>query len=462
MFKKEIYQQRRKSLRATMNGGLAVIVGNSEVGMNYSGNTYHFRQNSSFVYFFGWQKPGYVGVIDLDEGTDTLYGDDFTIDDIIWMGPQPSVKEQAGAVGAHSAGLDELPKAIGQAIAKGRKVHYLPQYRADNLLLLERLTGIPGGEINAGASVELIKAVVALREIKTEEEIAEIDKACNTGYKMHTTAMKMCRPGILEREIAGAIEGIALMEGNGISFPSIVSMNVEVLHNHYHGNVLKEGRMMIVDAGAETAECYASDFTRTMPVNGKFSQRQKEIYNIVLAANEKATAMARPGLAYREAHLAASTVIADGLKSLGILKGDTAEIVAAGAHALFMPHGLGHQMGLDVHDMEDLGETFVGYDDAVQRSTQFGFKSLRMGKTLRQGHVLTVEPGIYFIPDLVAKWKHEKINTAFLDFGKIEQYLDFGGVRIEDDILITADGCRRLGSARVPVTAEQVEAEMLK
>lgn len=458
MFPKEVYIERRARLRAKIHSGIAVFLGNQEMPMNYRSNTYRFRQDSTFLYFFGISLPGMAAIVDFEQGTDAVYGNDVDIEDIIWMGPQPSIREQAAEVGVVSSyPLNELQIKVNLAIKKGRKVHFLPPYRHENMMILGDLLGITHSNLSKYVSVELIKAVVSLRSIKDAYEIAEIDRACDIGYQVHVAAMKMCKPGVYEREIAGAIEGIALSGGGGVSFPVILSQHGEILHNHNHSNLLEKGRLMIVDAGAETAMGYASDFTRVTPVGGRFTSKQKDIYNIVLAANNLATSLAKPGIKYQEVHLAVAKLIATSLKDLGIMMGDVDEAVQNGAHALFFPHGLGHMMGLDVHDMEDYGENYVGYDDETSRIDQFGTAYLRLGRRLEPGFVITNEPGLYFIPALIRKWKDEKINEAYINFSKVEDYLDFGGIRIEDDLLITEKGCRLLGKKRVPVTVEQVE-----
>ena len=458
MFEKEIYTERRKKLKNQLTNGIILILGNQDSPMNYTDNTFHFRQDSSFLYFFGLDYQNLAGVIDTESGEELIFGDDVDIDDIIWMGPQKSLKEKASQAGINRTfPFKQLNNVVTEAISKGRKIHFLPPYRAGNKLLLQQLLGIHAGRLANYASAELIKAVIALRSVKEPCEIEEIKKACATGYEMHVTAMKMAHPGVWEQTVAGKIEGISISGGGMPSFPVILSQNGETLHNHHHNNYLQEGKLMLVDAGAESAMHYASDFTRTSPVGGKFSRKQREIYEIVLQANNKTRELTKAGVTYLSVHLAIAEVIASGLKSLGLMKGDVREAVKNGAHALFMPHGLGHMMGLDVHDMEDLGQINVGYDDQVRPVDQFGTSSLRLGKKLDPGYVLTNEPGIYFIPALIEKWKHEKINTDFINFAKLESYLDFGGIRIEDDLLVTADGCELLGK-RIPVTPEEVEA----
>jgi len=460
MFETKTYVNRRKKLRESLNDGIALIMGNVDVPMNYPANTYHFRQDSNFLYFFGIDHQGMAGIMDIDNNVDYLFGDDVSIDDIIWMGPQPLLKDKAARVGVpNSMPFGELAEFLKNALDKGRKIHFLPPYRAENKILMEKLLGIPVDKLKAEASVELIKAVVALREIKEPEEIAEIEKAIETGYKMHTTAMKMAKPGVYEREIAGVVEGIALAGGGTLSFPIILSKHGETLHNHYHGNKLEAGDLLLVDTGCETPMRYASDHTRTIPVGGKFSQRQKEIYEIVLEANVKAIEAIKPGVTFKSIHMLAINIIGEGLKKLGLMKGNIPQAAEQAATALFMPHGLGHQMGMDVHDMEDLGENFVGYDDEVQRSDLFGTAYLRMGKRLKPGLVLTVEPGIYFVPALIEKWEKEGKFTDFINYDKVKEYIGFGGIRIEDDVLVTDNGYKVLGKP-IPKTVAEIEAIM--
>lgn len=461
MFKAEIYQQRRAALRNQMHDGLILILGNQEAPANYPDNTYKFRQDSSFLYFFGLNHPGFAGVIDVESGEEILYGNDVDMDDIIWMGPQRTVKEQAAQVGVNkSFPFTKLSEKIHQAVSSKRKIHFLPPYRYDNMMLLEDLIGIRASIVKQYASIELIKAVIKLRSVKGPEEIEEIENACNIGYEMHTAAMRLCKPGVKEQYIAGVLDGIASSYGCMTSFATILSQNGETLHNHDHSQILTAGRMMLTDAGAENINNYCSDFTRTIPVSGKFSNRQKDIYNIVLAAHNKTIEFACPGNTYQQVHLSACKVLAEGLKELGLMKGNIDDAVAAGAHALFMPHGLGHMMGLDVHDMEDLGQIYVGYDDEVRPIDQFGTSSLRMGRRLQEGYVITDEPGCYFIPALIDKWRAEKMHTDYLCYDIIEKYKDFGGIRLEDDILITSDGSRFLGKKRIPISIEEVEKIM--
>ena len=458
MFESTTYINRREALRKKVKNGLILILGNNEAPANYPDNCYHFRQDSSFLYFFGQSHPGYAGVLDVEAGEDIFFGNDVDIDDIIWMGPQPSIKDLAAQVGVQkSMPFCKLKEVVGQAIAQGRKIHFLPPYRYDNMMLLEELTGIRASMVKKYASVELIKAVVDLRSVKEACEIAELDLACNIGYEMHTTAMKLCKPGVSEQYITGVLEGIAASYGSKTSFATILTQHGETLHNHDHSHLLEAGKMMLTDCGAERISNYCSDHTRTIPVSGKFDARQKDIYNIVLACHGKALELTRPGITYKEVHLEVCKVLAQGLNDLGLMKGNVEEAVAAGAHALFLPHGLGHMMGLDVHDMEDLGQIYVGYDDETRPSSQFGLASLRMGRRLQEGFVMTDEPGCYFIPALIDQWKAEKKYTDFLNYDAIENFKDFGGIRLEDDILITPEGSRFLGEKRIPITVEEVE-----
>ncbi|MCG8412390.1 MAG: aminopeptidase P family protein [Bacteroidales bacterium] len=460
MFKKDVYIERRRKLKEKLKTGLVLFLGNKESSFNYPDNTYHFRQDSNFLYFFGLDIPSLAGLIDLDTGKEYLFGNDFSIDDIIWMGPQPKIKELAYKVGIENTEpLTQLENYLRNAKNQNRKIHVLPFYRGDSIIDFCNFLGINHTEVENYVSIELIKSVVDLRSVKDAFEIEELIKASAIGYKMHTTAMKMAKPGIYEQEIAGTVEGIALAHGGALSFPIILSQNGETLHNHYHGNMLQEGKLMLTDTGAETPMHYASDNTRTVPVGGKFSQKQKDIYNIVLDANNHAISLIKPGVPYRDIHLESAKIIAQRLTDLGLMKGNPLDAVQEGAHAMFMPHGLGHMMGLDVHDMEGLGEDYVGYDNEIKRATQFGLRGLRLGRKLQKGFVLTSEPGIYFIPDLIKKWKAEKINSDFINFNKVEEYINFGGIRLEDDILVTENGNQMIGK-RIPITVEEVEETM--
>ncbi len=457
MFTKDIYSSRRAALKKELKNGIAFFPANNEAPYNYPDNTYIYRQDSNFSYFFGLNHPDLVGVIDFDSGEEMLFGREVTIDDVIWCGPLPSLKEQGDMIGVSDVrDFGKFGDFIQQALAKGRTVHLLPTYRGDTLIQCSKWLNTPIDNVADFSSMALIKAVVKLRENKSDIEIAELEKAANTAYYMHTTAMKLCKPGMIEQEIAGVVEGLSLSGGGPVSFPVILSVDGQTLHNHGHRNVLKEGRMMVCDAGAETENYYASDFTRTTPVGGKFNQRQREIYEIVLKANQEVIANTRPYIPYMVMHTLACRTLIEGLKGVGLMKGNTDDALKVGAHYLFMPHGLGHMLGMDVHDMEGFGETNVGYDDITPRSTQRGFSCLRCGKTLKPGFVVTDEPGIYFIPKLIDIWKAEGKNKDFINYEKLETYKDFGGIRIEDDVLITNDGCRILGRP-IPKTVSEVE-----
>jgi len=458
MFKTEVYIKRRAGLHKQMKSGLGLFVGNVDSPMNYPANPYHFRQDSDFLYYFGLDLQGLVGVMDFDSGKDWIFGNEIDLDDIIWMGPQPSVKELAEKCGIkNTSPLPRLETVLRDAVSKKRKIHFLPPYRAETKMTLGKLFGENPCELKTKPSTDLIRAVISMRAVKEAVEIDEIEKAIAVAWEMHVTAMKMCKPGTKEQEIFGAIEGIAYARGGGPSFPIILSINGQTLHNHDHGNILQKGRMMVTDAGAETNLHYSSDITRTTPVGGKFSQKQKEIYEVVLKANTEAIKAARPGISNKDLHMNACTIIAASLKELGLMKGDIAEAVRAGAHALFMPHGLGHMMGLDVHDMEGLGEDYIGYNEKVKRSDQFGLSFLRFALPYQPGHVFTVEPGIYFIPQLIDKWKSEGKFTDFINYSKVEKLQDLGGVRIEDNVLITEKGNKLLGRP-IPKSVSEIES----
>lgn len=458
MFSKETYINRRKALKELVGNGLVIILGNNDSPANYPNNCYTFRQDSSFLYFFGAKRDGLAGAIDIDNDKEYFLGNDIDIDDIVWYGSVESIRDMADMVGvAQTAPFNKLTELVAQAKQTGQKIHFLPPYRHDHMILLEELLGIKPSQQKEASSMELIKAVVTLRSTKSDEEIKEIERACSIGFKMHTTAMKLAQPGVTEHFIGGTIDGIANALGDKVSFSSIVTMHGEILHGAPKMNYLETGRLLLVDAGAETINNYCSDHTRTTPVSGKFTHRQRDIYTIVEQAHDLALKKAKPGVLWYDVHMDVCRLITNGLKDLGLMKGDTEEAVASGAHALFLPHGLGHMMGMDVHDMENLGQTNVGYDEEIQPSTQFGTASLRMGRRLQKGFVVTDEPGIYFIPDLIDNWKANNINSDFLNFDVIEKYKDFGGIRIEDDVLVTENGVRFLGKDIIPYHADDVE-----
>lgn len=468
MFDKEIYIRRRRELLGKMaerldevNRGLALFIGNVEAPAQYKDNCYKFRQDSSWLYYFGLDLPAYAAVIDLNTGEETIFANDVEIGDIIWMGPQPSVKSLAESVGVYkSLPYSELDKVVGAALAKGRKIHFLPPSRYYNTMKIADILGVAPKAVSSLASVDLIKSVVSMRLVKEACEIAEIDNACGIGYEQHSVARDSIVPGIIEQEIVGKMEGITLSKGWGVSFPTILTQHGETLHNHLHDKVIEPGKLMVIDAGAENNMHYASDFTRTYPTSGKFSTKQREVYEIVHKCNEFAFSLCKPGITYRDVHLATMKVMLEGLSSLGIVSGDLDTMVSEGIAGLFMPHGLGHNMGLDVHDMEDLGENYVGYDDDQTRAKQLGLGSLRMARRLVSGNVITDEPGIYFIPALIEQWKSEKTDKGFVNYAKLSEYYDFGGIRLEDDVLITETGARRLGEKRLPISPDDVEEAM--
>ncbi|MBR1784681.1 MAG: aminopeptidase P family protein [Bacteroidales bacterium] len=460
MFKKETYAARRERLRKDMGHGVIIIPGNHEAPCNYRDNTYWFRQDSTFLYFFGLQREDMVGVIDCDGGKDYIFANDYDIDDIIWTGPLPSVSELAAQVGVeHTGDMSQLAAFCNRAVASGTRVHFLPPYRADIRADLAGWLGLAYSAVDSYASLPLVLACVEQRMIKSDEEIAEIEKAIATAYNMHVGAMKLAMPGRYEYELAGFMEGEA-WKGNGpVSFPIIMTTHGETLHNHGHNNRLEVGRMLVMDAGCETPMNYCSDITRSVPVGGKFDARQRAIYEIVLGAQLEAARVTRPGITYKEVHQAASRKLAEGYKELGILRGSVDDIVEAGAHSLLMPHGLGHMMGLDVHDMENYGQINVGYDSETRPSEQFGLGSLRCGRKLQPGFVITDEPGCYFIPALIDKWQAEGTCRDFVNFAELDKWRDFGGIRIEDDVLVTSTGSRILGKP-IPKTVEEIEATM--
>ena len=457
MFSKDIYITRREILKKEIGSGIILLLGNDESPMNYADNTYHFRQDSTFLYYFGLDFAGLNAIIDADGGSEIIFGDELTIDHIVWMGTQPTIKEKAESVGVNTtAPSSRLREVLSSAKMQNREIHFLPPYRSANKIKLFNLLDIPLSKTNERASLELVKAVIKQREIKSEEEVVEIEKAVDISVDMHVMAMKTVRPGITEAQVASKVREVALSYNSEVAFPIIATVNGQTLHNHYHGNTLTSGKMFLLDAGAESTMHYAGDLSSTMPVDKKFTERQKVIYNITLEAHEAAIKQLRPGNEFRNAHLAAAHVIASGMKDIGLLKGDINEAVAEGAHAMFFQCGTGHMMGLDVHDMEDLGEVWVGYD-GEPKSTEFGLKSLRLAKKLKAGFVLTIEPGIYFIPELIDLWKAEKKFADFIDYKELEKYKDFGGIRNEEDFLITDTGVRRLGKEK-PKKIEDVEA----
>lgn len=459
MFTKNTYVERRALLKKLVGEGLIVMFGNNDAPSNYPANAYKFRQDSSFLYYFGQHREGLVGVIDVDNDKEWLIGDDIDINDIIWTGFVPSVSDLGAEVGvANFAPMAQLKTMVDKAMTEGKTVHYLPPYRHDTMIQISDLLGMHPLKTREMASVKLIKAVVDMRAVKSDEEVAEIERAMEIGYDMHMAAMRACAPGVSEQHIAGLMEGIAHGRGCKVSFQSIVTMHGEIQHGYPSLRPLEAGRLLLVDAGAETVNNYCSDNTRVTPISGKFTPRQRDIYSIVEACHDLAIEKAKPGVKWMDVHLDVCRLMTERLKAVGLMKGNTEDAVQAGAHAMFLPHGLGHMMGMDVHDMEGLGQVYVGFDDEVRPSTQFGLNCLRCGRRLQKGFVMTDEPGIYFIPHLIDLWHSEGKHTEFINYDLLETYKDFGGIRLEDDILITEDGCRVLGKNMIPYHIDDVEA----
>ena len=465
MFSKETYVNRRAELKKLVKSGIIILFGNNESPANFPANGYYpFRQDSTFLYYFGPKRDGLVGVIDVDNDKELLIGNDIDIDDIVWYGSVDSVHDMAEHAGVkESAPMKQLQVICDNAMKEKRTIHFLPPYRHDTMIQIFDLLGIHPSKQREAASVELIKAVVKMRSTKEQQEIEEIERACAIGYKMHTTAMRVTKPGGTEKYVGGQVNGIANSYGAMVSFPTIFSQHGEIMHGNPSMAVLESGRLALCDCGGETMEHYCSDNTRTFPVNGKFTQRQLEIYSIVEDCHDLALKISKPGVKYFDVHMDVCRLMTDRLKELGLMMGDTEEAVRAGAHAMFLPHGLGHMMGMDVHDMEGLGQTYVGFDDETRPNLeQFGTNCLRMGRRLEEGFVVTDEPGIYFIPALIDEWRAKGLHKDFINYEKLETYKDFGGIRIEDDILITSDGCRFLGEERIPYHPKDVEDFMSK
>ncbi|KAA6332225.1 Xaa-Pro aminopeptidase [termite gut metagenome] len=454
MFAKETYIQRRALLKKALGSGVLLFLGNDETGLNYEDNAFRFRQDSTFLYFFGLSFAGLSAVINVDEDKEIIFGDELTIDHIVWMGTQPTLKERSERVGvAHTQPAACITEYLHKAIQKGQTIHPLPPYRPEHKLKLMDWLGIPVAK--QGGSIDFIRAVINQRNYKSDEEITEIEKACNTTADMHIAATKILRPGMKECEVVAAMEAIAVAAGGNTSFPTIATINGQTLHNHSYTNTVKSGDLFLIDAGAETAMGYAGDMSSTIPADKKFTPRQREIYEIQNAMHIAAVNALRPGIPYIDVYDITARVVTEGLKSVGLMKGNTEDAVRESAHAMFYPHGLGHMMGLDVHDMENLGETWVGYNGEA-KSTQFGRKSIRLARPLEAGFVLTVEPGIYFIPELIDLWRSQHLFTDFINYDAVESYKNFGGIRNEEDYLITETGARRLGK-KIPLTPEEVE-----
>lgn len=453
LFSAETYRKRRETLKEKVGSGLCIFLANGESPMNYKGNPYSYRQDSNFLYYFGLSMPGIGGVIDIDNDQSVLFGDDPSMEDIVWTGPVDSIGELAARIGADKIrSYSELDDAL-----LGREVHFLPPYRMDNVVRLSELLGKSIPEIQNGASEKMTRAVISQRSIKSAEEVVQIEEALEITHAMHTRAVSTARKGMKEAVLSGVARGISLAHDCDVAYPVILSKNGHILHNHGHHNMLQDGDIIVADMGSENKMFYASDITRTFPVSNKFTEKQKEIYRIVLDAEEESIRKCTSGIPYQEVHLFASHVIASGLKGLGLMRGDVDEAVREGAHALFFPHGLGHMMGLDVHDMEDLGEDLVGYSDQVKRSGQFGTAYLRLGRALEPGFVLTVEPGIYFIPELISQWEQEKKFEQFINYEEVKKWTDFGGIRIEDNVLVTENGPKILGPP-IPKGIDEIES----
>ena len=458
-FTKETFINRRAGLQARMESGLLLFLGNKLVGMNYADNEYPFRQDSSFMYYFGLDFAGLAAVIDIDEDRTIVFGDDLTIDNIVWTGVQPSIRERCETGGVRdSMPLKELKPYLDKAQSKGQTIHYLPPYRGEHQVWLQELLGIAPNAQASGASVPFIKAIADMRNHKDASEIAEIEEAIDVSTRMHLVAYKMAHPGVHECEIAAAVAHTAEKEGYRLAFPTIATTHGQTLHNHGFIHTLKDGDIFLLDAGAETKNHYAGDLSSSMPVSERFTSQQAEVYNIHLESFWAAVDKLKPGVPFREAHIAAATKIAEGMKSLGLMKGDPSEAAESGAYALFFPCGLGHMMGMDVHDMENLGEQYVGYGDGMEKSKQFGFKSLRLARPLEPGFVFTVEPGIYFIPDLIDRWRAEKQFEDFICYDKLDAWKGFSGLRNELNYVITEDGARLLGTVKKPMSIEEVYA----
>jgi Xaa-Pro aminopeptidase len=460
LFSKLTYKNRRTRLANRVKSGLILILGNNDAPMNYTDNIYRFRQDSNFLYFFGINQPSLAATIDVETRESIVYGREHTIEDIIWIGPHPTLRSYVEKVGVEFLKpFEKLQDDIAKAINQKRKIHFLPPYRHDNMLLLMKLMGVTLQEVKDNVSVELVKAVIDLRSYKSAEEIKKMEDAVNTARAMHIAAMENTKPGEIESSIVGVILNEAHKKGCHLSYPAIFTINGQTLHNHDHGNIMNEGHLALNDSGAEHTMGYAADITRTFPVNGLFSSKQKEIYNIVLEMEESSIQSLKPGLQYKDVHIESNRILLERFKELGLLSGGVGEMLNAGVGGLFMPHGLGHMIGLDVHDMEDLGENLVGYREGLERETQLGLKSLRLARELEEGFVLTVEPGIYFIPQLIEKWKSENQFTNWINYQKLEEYYDFGGIRIEDNVLVTNDAYRVLGNP-IPKSTDEIEELM--
>lgn len=461
MFDKDVYISRRKRLKELVGNGLVLIVGNSEAPMSYSDNSYNFIQDSTFLYYFGLNSPDLVGVMDVDSDEDYIFGKEFTMDDIIWMGQQRTFKERAKDVGIENfVELEKMKEILKRDKDNERIIHFTNQYRVENSLKISRLLGLSLDEVNEKFSKRLVDGIIEMRSLKRDYEIAELEKATNVTREMHLVAMKNVKVGMKGYELVALLEAVAKKYNATTSFHTICTTNGQILHNHFHGNIFKEGDIVLLDCGARLENGYCGDMTTVFPVSGRFDSRQKDIYSLLIEMFDRAEECTKPGVTNKSVHLEVCKVLVEGLIKRGIMRGSVDEIVDAGAHALFFPHGLGHMIGLDVHDMENFGENNVGYDNVTKREIQFGLKSLRMGKELKPGYVLTIEPGIYFIPELIKKWEKEGKFKEYINYEEVKKYLDFGGMRYEGDFLITENGNRRLGD-KMPKYDYEIE-EILK
>jgi len=463
MFNPKVYINRRKELQKKVNSGIILFIGNDESQILIRDTVHKFRQNSNFLYYWGLNEPGLFALIDVKSGKEILFGHDLTTEEIVWEGEQLKLADKAKLIGVNEVAEFSTLKGVLLNFRKGRKqIHLLPQYLDNNIVKIGDLLNIAINQVMERHSVKLTKAVIGQRSVKSKKEISEIENALKISYKLHTAAMKETKPGKYEYEMVSGMEKTLISKDSRWAYLPIFTIRGERLHNHHYNNKMQKGDLIINDSGAESSnELYASDITRTFPVSGKFTKKQKEIYEIVLKSQLAAIKTIKPGVRYLDVHLITARIIADGFKKLGIMKGDIGSAVKVGAHALFFPHGLGHMMGLDVHDMEDLGEDYIGYDDNIKRSDQFGLAYLRFAKELQSGYVLTVEPGIYFIPQLIKQWQSENKFEEFINYKKVNEYIDFGGVRIEDNILVTNTDCRVLGKP-IPKTVKEIESLMRK
>jgi len=460
LFEKQVYTDRRNILKQNIGqDGLILLLGNEDSSMNYKDNCYPFRQDSTFLYYFGLDVPSIAAIIDTDTGEEVIFGDELSIDDIVWTGTLPTVNEMASVVGVDQTNpYPQVRHYIHKALIAGRKVHLLPPYRPENKIKLAEWLNVSLEDIADHVSVKLIKAVIAQRVIKSPLEIEQMENAVSISVDMELAVIKHTRPGIKEYELVAKAQEAAMAANARLGYPAIITTHGQTLHTHYYGNTLQDGRMVLSDIGAENAMHYGGDLTRTFPVGRSFTTRQRELYEVVLNSMDHAISMLKPGVRYKDIHLAACQKLVEGLTQVNLMKGDAAEAVAAGAHTMFFQCGLGHMLGMDTHDMEDLGEPYVGYTDTLKKETSiFGLKSLRLGRELEKGFVLTVEPGIYIIPELIDRWAAEKKYADFINYDVLNTYRDFGGIRIEDNFLITESGSQLLGKY-LPKSLKEIEA----